>query len=115
MSVAPAMAVLLGGDAPRGRGKWGPDNELGCLNFLEASDVLRGCGTPSPVRCSPRRSSAVCIAVADLAIGASFRPARQGSAGVPALVVAGSVRDAAVRIDGALFVSTGDQQEKESP
>ncbi|ACY96822.1 MULTISPECIES: cyclase family protein [Thermomonospora] len=42
MSEAPAMRELLGEDAPSNWGKWGPDDELGCLNYLDASEVLRG-------------------------------------------------------------------------
>ena len=29
-------------DAPRNWGKWGPDDELGALNYLDAKEVLRG-------------------------------------------------------------------------
>ncbi|WAL69521.1 cyclase family protein [Amycolatopsis cynarae] len=39
---APAMRELLGEDAPTNWGKWGPDDELGCLNYLDAKEVLRG-------------------------------------------------------------------------
>jgi Predicted metal-dependent hydrolase len=42
MSDAPAMRELLGEDAPSNWGKWGPDDELGSLNYLDASEVLRG-------------------------------------------------------------------------
>jgi kynurenine formamidase len=42
MSEAPAMRELLGDDAPSNWGKWGPDDELGCLNYLDAGEVLRG-------------------------------------------------------------------------
>jgi kynurenine formamidase len=42
MSDAPAMSELLGTDAPSNWGKWGPDDELGCLNYLDAGEVLRG-------------------------------------------------------------------------
>jgi kynurenine formamidase len=42
MSEAPAMRELLGDDAPKNWGKWGPDDELGCLNYLDAAEVLRG-------------------------------------------------------------------------
>jgi kynurenine formamidase len=42
MSDAPAMRDLLGEDAPTNWGKWGPDDELGCLNYLDAAEVLRG-------------------------------------------------------------------------
>ena len=42
MAVSPAMRELLGTDAPSNWGKWGPDDELGCLNYLDAKEVLRG-------------------------------------------------------------------------
>jgi kynurenine formamidase len=42
MSDAPAMRELLGEDAPSNWGRWGPNDELGCLNYLDASEVLRG-------------------------------------------------------------------------
>jgi kynurenine formamidase len=42
MSDVPAMRDLLGEDAPSNWGKWGPDDELGCLNYLDAGEVLRG-------------------------------------------------------------------------
>src|SRR5665647_80437 len=42
MSESPAMRELLGEDTPSNWGKWGPDDELGCLNYLDAGDVLRG-------------------------------------------------------------------------
>ena len=42
MSDAPAMRELLGEDAPTNWGRWGPDDELGCLNYLDAKEVLRG-------------------------------------------------------------------------
>jgi hypothetical protein len=35
------LAELLK-DAPKNWGRWGPDDELGCLNFLDAKEVLRG-------------------------------------------------------------------------
>lgn len=38
----PPMRELLGDDAPSNWGKWGPDDELGCLNYLDAGEVLRG-------------------------------------------------------------------------
>ena len=38
---APAMAQLLK-DAPSNWGKWGPDDELGSLNYLTTAEVLRG-------------------------------------------------------------------------
>jgi kynurenine formamidase len=42
MSDAPSMAELLGADTPTNWGKWGPDDELGALNYLDAKEVLRG-------------------------------------------------------------------------
>lgn len=42
MTEAPAMRDVLGADAPTNWGKWGPDDEVGCLNYLDASEVLRG-------------------------------------------------------------------------
>ena len=36
MPDAPAMRELLGEDAPTNWGRWGPDDELGCLNYLDA-------------------------------------------------------------------------------
>jgi kynurenine formamidase len=42
MSDAPAMRDLLGEDTPSNWGKWGPDDELGCLNYLTPAEVLRG-------------------------------------------------------------------------
>lgn len=41
-TTAPSMAELLGADTPSNWGKWGPDDELGSLNYLDASQVLRG-------------------------------------------------------------------------
>jgi kynurenine formamidase len=42
MSEAPLMRDLLGTDAPSNWGKWGPDDEVGALNYLDAGEVLRG-------------------------------------------------------------------------
>ena len=42
MPDAPAMRDLLGEDTPSNWGKWGPDDELGCLNYLTPAEVLRG-------------------------------------------------------------------------
>ncbi len=36
------MNELLGADTPKNWGKWGPDDELGSLNYLDAKEVLRG-------------------------------------------------------------------------
>lgn len=41
MTEVPAMDDLLR-DAPKNWGKWGPDDELGSLNYLTAEEVLRG-------------------------------------------------------------------------
>lgn len=41
MTEAPAMEELLK-DAPTNWGKWGPDDEVGALNYLDNSEVLRG-------------------------------------------------------------------------
>lgn len=42
MPDAPAMNELLGADTPKNWGKWGPDDEVGALNYLDAKEVLRG-------------------------------------------------------------------------
>lgn len=42
MADAPSMNELLGDDTPSNWGKWGPDDELGSLNYLTAAEVLRG-------------------------------------------------------------------------
>lgn len=42
MSESPTMAELLGADTPSNWGKWGPDDEVGSLNYLDAAQVLRG-------------------------------------------------------------------------
>ena len=42
MPDAPAMNDLLGADTPKNWGKWGPDDEVGALNYLDAKEVLRG-------------------------------------------------------------------------
>ena len=36
------MGEFLGSDTPTNWGKWGPDDELGALNYLDAAEVLRG-------------------------------------------------------------------------
>lgn len=41
MSEVPAVGELLR-DAPNNWGKWGPDDEVGCLNYLDRDAVLRG-------------------------------------------------------------------------
>ena len=40
-TAAPDMAEVLA-DAPTNWGKWGDDDEVGCLNYLTAEEVLRG-------------------------------------------------------------------------
>jgi kynurenine formamidase len=42
MTEAPPVRDLLGADVPSNWGKWGPDDELGSLNYLDAAAVLRG-------------------------------------------------------------------------
>ena len=42
MADVPSMAELLGEDTPKNWGKWGPDDEVGSLNYLDAAQVLRG-------------------------------------------------------------------------
>jgi kynurenine formamidase len=42
MPDSPDMREVLGEDTPSNWGKWGPDDELGCLNYLGAEEVLRG-------------------------------------------------------------------------
>lgn len=42
MADAPSMAELLGDDTPKNWGKWGADDQIGCLNYLDATQVLRG-------------------------------------------------------------------------
>ncbi|WP_168582657.1 cyclase family protein [Gephyromycinifex aptenodytis] len=41
MSESPALSELLK-DAPTNWGKWGPDDEVGALNYLTAEEVMRG-------------------------------------------------------------------------
>ena len=40
MSEAPPMRDLLGNDTPSNWGRWGPDDEVGALNYLDAGEVL---------------------------------------------------------------------------
>ena len=42
MADAPSMAELLGEDTPKNWGKWGTDDQVGSLNYLDAAQVLRG-------------------------------------------------------------------------
>lgn len=42
MAESPAMNEVLGEDTPTNWGKWGPDDELGSLNYLDAAEVMRG-------------------------------------------------------------------------
>src|SRR5690625_7628597 len=39
---APSMHELLGEDPPKNWGKWGDDDEVGALKYLDAAQVLRG-------------------------------------------------------------------------
>ena len=55
MTDVPNMEVLLK-DAPTNWGKWGPDDELGALNYLDAEEVLRGVQHIPRATCSPSRS-----------------------------------------------------------
>ncbi len=38
----PTMGELLGDDTPNNWGKWGPDDEVGALNYLDAAAALKG-------------------------------------------------------------------------
>lgn len=40
--VPQTIAELLGNDSPSNWGKWGPDDEVGSLNYLTSAEVLRG-------------------------------------------------------------------------
>lgn len=42
MSDASSMGELLGSDTPKNWGKWGDDDQVGSLNYLDADQVLRG-------------------------------------------------------------------------
>jgi hypothetical protein len=42
MSQTPPMADLLGADAPTNWGRWGLNDELEALHYLDAGEVLRG-------------------------------------------------------------------------
>ncbi|XVX20808.1 cyclase family protein [Actinomycetota bacterium] len=42
MAESPEMREVLGEDTPTNWGKWGPDDEVGSLNYLDAAQVLRG-------------------------------------------------------------------------
>jgi kynurenine formamidase len=44
MADTPTMRELLGDDTPSNWGKWGPDDELGSLNYLTPQEALRGVG-----------------------------------------------------------------------
>ncbi|MCG7320839.1 cyclase family protein [Arsenicicoccus cauae] len=44
MTDAPSMNELLK-DAPNNWGKWGPDDEVGALNYLTPGEVMRGIGS----------------------------------------------------------------------
>lgn len=38
----PTLTELFGEDPPKNWGRWGPEDEIGSLNYLDASQVLRG-------------------------------------------------------------------------
>ena len=42
MAEAPSMNELLGSDTPKNWGKWGPDDQVGSLNYLSTEEVQRG-------------------------------------------------------------------------
>ena len=42
MAESPPMNVVLGEDTPKNWGRWGPDDELGSLNYLTTEEILRG-------------------------------------------------------------------------
>jgi kynurenine formamidase len=42
MADAPSMAELLGEDTPKNWGKWGDDDQVGSLNYLDSNQVMRG-------------------------------------------------------------------------
>jgi kynurenine formamidase len=42
MSEAPSMGELLGNDPPKNWGKWGDDDQVGSLNYLDSNQVMRG-------------------------------------------------------------------------
>lgn len=42
MADTPSMGELLGADTPKNWGKWGDDDEVGSLNYLDSAQVLRG-------------------------------------------------------------------------
>jgi kynurenine formamidase len=42
MAEAPSMRELLGDDTPTNWGKWGPEDEVGALNYLGTAEALRG-------------------------------------------------------------------------
>ncbi len=42
MADVPSMRELLGDDPPQNWGKWGSDDEVGSLNYLDPAQVLRG-------------------------------------------------------------------------
>ena len=42
MADTPSMAELLGANPPQNWGKWGDDDQVGSLNYLDAAQVLRG-------------------------------------------------------------------------
>ena len=38
----PTLIELFGENPPKNWGRWGPDDEIGSLNYLDAHQVLRG-------------------------------------------------------------------------
>ena len=42
MADVPSMRELLGDNPPQNWGKWGSDDEVGSLNYLDPAQVLRG-------------------------------------------------------------------------
>jgi kynurenine formamidase len=42
MPETPPMNEVLGADTPKNWGKWGPDDELGSLNYLTPEEIMRG-------------------------------------------------------------------------
>jgi kynurenine formamidase len=45
MAETPPVGEILGADTPKNWGKWGPDDEVGSLNYLTSDEVLRGVRT----------------------------------------------------------------------
>jgi kynurenine formamidase len=45
MPETPPMNEILGADTPKNWGKWGPDDEVGGLNYLTSEEILKGVQT----------------------------------------------------------------------